>query len=162
MNTKVSAKAEAIIQRLHAAAAPTALELGLEVVEIIFVDARRRPTVRIFVDRITPESVSLDECATMSRRLGERLDAQDVISGPYNLEVSSPGAERPFSSHNQYKRSLNKAVEVVLQEPIDKISHLRGTLLEVGEDRIVVQTEEGRPVEVPLSRIKRANRVVTF
>lgn len=156
----MSAKALAIARRIQDAAAPTATQLGLEVVEVVFVDAKRRPTVRVFVDK--DGGVTLDDCANMSRMLGDELDRLEIIGGPYNLEVSSPGAERPFATLKQYQRSLNKPVEVVLQEPIEKLSHLRGTLVEVAEDRIVVQTEEGRPVEVPMSRIKRANRVVTF
>lgn len=156
----MNAKQEAITQRLKNVAQPVADSLALEIVELIFVDAKRRPTVRVLVDK--DGGVTLDDCAAMSRGFGAVLDAQDVTPGPYNLEVSSPGAERPFSSLKQYKRSLNKAVEVVLQEPIDRMSHLRGTLVEVGEDRIVVQTEKGRSVEVPLARVKRANRVVIF
>lgn len=158
----MNAKQQAMTQRLQEVAQPVADSLGLEIVELIFIEAKRRPTVRVLVDK--DGGVTLDDCAAMSRRFGDALDAQDVTPGPYNLEVSSPGAERPFSSLKQYKRSLNKAVEVVLQEPIDgtSTSHLRGTLVEVGEDRIVVQTEKGRSVEVPLARVKRANRVVTF
>jgi ribosome maturation factor RimP len=157
----MNAKIQVMTKRLQEVAQPVADALGLEVVDLIFVDAKRRPTVRVFVDK--DGGVTLDDCAQMSRQLGERLDSLEVTPGPYNLEVSSPGVERPFSSLSQYKRSLNKAVEVVLQEPIDnKMSHLRGTLVEVEEDRIVVQTEKGEPVEVPMHRIKRANRVVTF
>ena len=158
-------KAEAITRRLTDAAQPVADQLGLEVVEIVFVDARKRPTVRVYVDK--DGGVSLADCAQMSRGLGEVLEAGELIPGQYNLEVSSPGAERPFSSLRQYQRNVHKTVEVVLQEsdgtsPLSGMSHLRGTLLEVAEDRIVVQTEKGPPVEIPMSRIKRANRVVTF
>jgi ribosome maturation factor RimP len=156
----VSAKAQAMARRIQDAAAPSADQLGLEVVEVVFIDAKRRPTVRVFVDK--DGGVTLDDCAHFSRVLGEELDRLEITPGPYNLEVSSPGAERPFSTLKQYQRNLNKPVEVVLQEPIEKLSHLRGTLVEVAEDKIVVQTEEGHPVEVPMSRIKRANRVVTF
>lgn len=147
-------------KRLLDVAEPVATSLGLEVVELIFVDAKRRPTVRVLIDK--DGGVTLDECATMSRRFGEALDAEDLTPGPYNLEVGSPGAERPFSSLKQYQRNLNKTIEVVLEEPIEKIAHLKGTLVSVGDDRIVVQTEKGRSVEVPLAQIKRANRVVTF
>ena len=153
-------KQEAITKRLKEAAEPVAEELGFELVDLIFVDARRRPTIRVFIDK--DGGVSLDDCASVSRRLGDRFDELDVTPGPYNLEVSSPGAERPFSSLSQYRRSLNKPVEIVLSEPIDNQSHLRGMLVEVDEARIVVQPEKGRPIEVPLARVKRANRVVTF
>ena len=161
----MNAKAQATEQRILSAAQPLAELMGLDLVEVVFVDARRRPTVRVFVDVLAVDrdgGVTLDECAEFSRRLGESLDALEITSGSYNLEVSSPGVERPFSSLKAYQRSLNKPVEVVLQEPIEKISHLRGTLVDVAEDRIVVRTDEGRSMEVPMSRIKRANRVVTF
>ena len=149
-----------IVKRLLEVAEPVAESLGIEIIELIFVEAKRRPTVRLLVDK--DGGVTLDDCATMSRRFGEALDATDLTPGPYNLEVSSPGAERPFSSLKQYQRSLNKRIEVVLQAPIEQIDYLKGTLVSVAEDRIVVKTEKGRSVEVPLAQIKRANRVVTF
>lgn len=150
----------AVQKRLLEVAEPCAARLGLEIVELIFVDAKKRPTVRVLIDK--DGGVTLDDCANMSRAFGDALETNEIAPGPYNLEVSSPGAERPFSSLKQYHRSLNKKIEVVLQAPIEKIDHLKGTLVEVGEDRIVVQTEKGRSFEVPLAQIKRANRVVTF
>ena len=153
-------KAQAVTKRLNEVVEPIAAALGFELIELVFVDARRRPTIRVYIDK--DGGVTLDDCGEMSRQIGVRLDELDVMTGPYNLEVSSPGAERPFTSLKQYQRNLNKPVEVVLQEPIDNRSHLKGTLVDVGPERIVVQLDEGRPIEVPLSRIKRANRVVTF
>lgn len=153
-------KAQAITKRLNEVVEPLAAALGFELLEIVFIDARRRPTIRVFIDK--DGGVTLDDCGELSRQVGARLDELDVMPGPYNLEVSSPGAERPFSSLKQYRRNLNKPVEVVLEEPIENRSHLKGTLLDADPERIVVQLDEGRPIEVPLSRIKRANRVVTF
>jgi ribosome maturation factor RimP len=159
----VGAKTEEIGRRLEELSTPVADELGYELVELRYVDGYGRSTVRVFIDK--EGGVSLDDCTAMSRRLSERLDLADVVPGPYDLEVSSPGVERPFTSMRQYQRCLERTVEVVLTEPLPATGrslYLRGTLAAADESRVALRLPEGRTVEIPMDRVKRANRVVTF
>jgi ribosome maturation factor RimP len=67
-------------------------------------------TLRISIDRI--ESITIEDCERVSRVAGPLIDHSNYIAGPYDLEVSSPGAERPLRSHGDYERFNGKRVNV--------------------------------------------------
>jgi ribosome maturation factor RimP len=159
MSSSTPPRAQALGKKLQDLATPLAEELGFELVDLEFVESRR-PTIRVFIDK--DGGVTLDDCSTLSRRLGDRLDELNVYEGPYNLEVSSPGIERPFRTLNQYRRSVGKTIEVVLKEPVEKASHFRGELLSVGDEQVELRMDKGETKVIPLDQIRRANRTVEF
>jgi ribosome maturation factor RimP len=67
-------------------------------------------TLRISIDRIEP--ITIEDCERVSRVAGPLIDHSNYIDGPYDLEVSSPGAERPLRSHGEYERFNGKRVNV--------------------------------------------------
>jgi ribosome maturation factor RimP len=67
-------------------------------------------TLRISIDRIEP--ITIEDCERVSRVAGPLIDHSNYIDGPYDLEVSSPGAERPLRSHGDYERFNGKRVNV--------------------------------------------------
>jgi ribosome maturation factor RimP len=67
-------------------------------------------TLRISIDRIEP--ITIEDCERVSRVAGPLIDHANYIDGPYDLEVSSPGAERPLRSHRDYERFNGKRVNV--------------------------------------------------
>src|SRR6202521_2485248 len=69
-------------------------------------------TLRISIDRIEP--ITIEDCERVSRVAGPLLDHSNMIDGPYDLEVSSPGAERPLRSNQDYERFNGKRVNVRL------------------------------------------------
>lgn len=149
-----------MIESLSRVASPLAEELGFELVDLQFIDHRRRPTVRVFIDG--DKGVGHDQLASYSRNLGDRLDATDVIPGAYTLEVSSPGLDRPFGSLKQYQRSVGKAIEVLIKGPAGESTHWKGVLCEVSPERIILEVGRDRRMEIPMENIRRANRTVTF
>jgi len=159
MTKAPNAKSLALKKRLEEVISPVTSELGFDLIELQFIDARR-PVVRLFID--SDSGVALDDCATVSRVVGERLDLLDVLTGPYHLEVSSPGIERPFASLKQYLRSVNKPVEILLEEPLLKKREYRGVLVAADEQRVLLKVGETETVEIPTSLIKRANRLVAW
>jgi ribosome maturation factor RimP len=67
-------------------------------------------TLRIAIDR--PQGITLDDCERVSQVVGPLLDQADLIPGPYTLEVSSPGAERPLRDRSDFDRFLGKKAHV--------------------------------------------------
>ena len=67
-------------------------------------------TLRISIDRIEP--ITIEDCERVSRVAGPLIDHSNYIGGPYDLEVSSPGAERPLRGHGDYERFNGKRVNV--------------------------------------------------
>src|SRR5439155_20274160 len=88
---------------------PTLNHMGYEVYSVEQSGAGGR-TLRIAIDR--PEGVTIDDCERVSQVAGPLLDQADLVPGPYTLEVSSPGAERPLRSRPEFDRFLGKKVNV--------------------------------------------------
>ncbi len=101
--------------------------------------------------------VTLDECASFSRRLGEELEVLDIIPERYFLEVSSPGIERPLKLKIHYKSAISEKVAIEWQTGEDKNSAM-GSLTEVNPDSIVID-DRGTIHEIPFSAIIRAKTV---
>jgi len=82
--------------------------------------------LRVFVDKVG--GIDLDDCQTLSEKLGERLDAADIVSGSYILEVSSPGIDRILKKDKDFLREAGKLVDVTLYAPLDGKKILVGEL----------------------------------
>ncbi|XUD94136.1 Ribosome maturation factor RimP [Oleidesulfovibrio alaskensis] len=74
-----------------------------------------KAVLRIYIDG--PDGVTIDQCATVSRHIGLALEVEDIIAGAYNLEVSSPGLERPLFSAAQLAAYKGHKAELVLRAP---------------------------------------------
>jgi ribosome maturation factor RimP len=122
---------------------PVVESAGLELVEATFIREDRRRILRVTVDRDAPGGVDLDAIAEVSGRISRRLDLEDVVSGRYDLEVSSPGVERPLNGPQQFRRHTGEKVKVRSVEPVDGSRTHTGTLEGADEAGIVVRTEAG-------------------
>jgi ribosome maturation factor RimP len=94
-------------------------------------------TLRISIDHNEP--ITIEDCERVSRVAGPLLDHSDLIDGPYELEVSSPGAERPLRTHHDYERFSGKRVHVRYRTG-DSESVIEGQLFAVDAAGIAVQT----------------------
>src|SRR5262245_64205324 len=89
--------------------------------------------LRVQIDRPGPaataeESVSVDDCAHVSRDLSAILDVEDVVPSAYTLEVSSPGLDRPLRRPDDYRRFAGRLAKIVVRGPIDGQGFFRGRL----------------------------------
>ena len=109
-------------------------------------------------------SVSLDECAWVSRALSEVLDAdEDIVPGVYSLEVSSPGIDRELVSWADFRRFLGREVSVKLREPQpDGQRALRGKIISVSAESppFVEMIADHAPQRFPITSITAAHLVV--
>ncbi len=132
---------------------------SVELVALEEVGNRRHRVLRVFVDH--PGGVTHDLCADVSRVVGEALDQIDWSDGPYTLEVSSPGLERPLRKPAHFQAQLGKKVYVKTFAVVGGRKVWRGTLLEVSAQGIVVR-EDDQEVEVRFDGIARAHLVYEF
>ncbi|UOR12695.1 ribosome maturation factor RimP [Halobacillus amylolyticus] len=142
---------------------PIVKEMNLELVDIEFKKEGKNWFLRVFLDK--PEGIDIEECGQVSERLSEQLDEIDPIDLPYFLEVSSPGAERPLKTKEDFKKYVGEHIYMKLYEPIDNEKEFEGTLVQFeGETatidiRIKTRTKQ---LEVPFNKIAKANLAVTF
>ena len=98
-------------------------------------------TLRISIDRSEP--VTIEDCERVSRVAGPLLDHSNLIAGPYDLEVSSPGAERPLRNHHDYERFNGKRVNVRYRSG-EAEAIVEGQLVAVDQAGIAVQAPGAR------------------
>ena len=124
---------------LRAAAEPILSSLGLELVDIEIVGSGRARTLRLVVDR--EGGVDLDTLAQANRPVFEALDSEDALSGPYNLELSSPGVERPLRRPAEFRRFIGTTISVKSHDLVDDARRHRGLLSEADEKGIVLEVD---------------------
>lgn len=120
---------------------PVVEGVGLELVEAVFHGGPGRGLLRVVVDR--EGGVDLDSIGGVSERISRRLDLEGFDPGPYNLEVSSPGLERPLRRPQDFARRVGEKVKVKTAEPVDGSRTMVGTILGVGPDEVRIVTERG-------------------
>ena len=134
---------------------PAVEAMGFEFVGLEYLSNPKNRLIRIYIDR-EPEGVSVDDCADVSNEVSALLDVEDPVSGQYSLEVSSPGVERPLFEPAHYRSFIGERATVHLHAPIERRRKLTGTLVEAGEDAVVIDVD-GQRFSVGYDDIRRAN-----
>ncbi|MGZ5988928.1 MAG: ribosome maturation factor RimP [Rhizomicrobium sp.] len=116
-------------------------------------------TLQIMAER--PDgTMNVEDCAVLSRALSEFLDAENPIEGDYELEVSSPGIDRPLTRLMDFSRWAGHEAKIELHTPIDGRRRFRGKLLGLEGNDVVIQTQDSRAL-VPFKQIAEAKLVLT-
>jgi len=137
-------------------------ELGLEVLGMDYGPSDGQNTLRVYLDVLgaererreaaeLPVEVTVEDCEAASREFSAFLDVEDQVPGNhlhiperYVLEVSSPGIDRPLFTAEQFARVSGQEVKVLLKAPIEGRRRLKGNVIEVNGEHIVVEGEAGR------------------
>jgi len=147
---------QALIERITGIANEIAQPMGIEIVEIELLGAGKQRVLRIFIDR--PDGVSHADCEFVSQKVGDALDAEDLIPGEnYTLEVSSPGVERKLTKPADFQRFAGQKAKIVMREAVEDQKFWEGVLRGVEGEAVVIEPAEGRLLHIPLAIIKRAN-----
>jgi len=149
--------------QLAAIAEPVLTDLGFRLVRVVL-SGRNGTTVQIMAER--PDgTISVKECADISRRLSPVLDAHDPIQGQYTLEVSSPGIDRPLVRPSDFEDWAGYEAKIEMKELIAGRKRFRGMLegVEGEEVRIEVELDQlGRQViGLPIRLVAEARLVLT-
>ena len=134
-------------ETIVAAIEPVLATLGLEVFDVQLTGSGRARTVRVIVDR--DGGVDLDAITAASERVQPALDALDDL-GPYALEVSSPGLERPLRRPEHFRRAVGETVSVKVRDADGEVRRLRGDLVSTDESGVTVavaDTNSGEHVD---------------
>ncbi len=156
-----------VVEQVRTLAARVAASYGLEIFDVSFRREGPGMVLRVRIDRPGPaasaeESVSVADCANVSRDLSAILDVDDVVPVAYTLEVSSPGLDRPLIRPDDYHRFAGRHAKVVLTEAVDGQKYFKGRLGGVDAGHVLIEGEDRRTHRVPLGVIARANLEVEF
>ena len=149
------------IAALTALIEPEAEALGLRLVRVGMFGGTSDPTLQVMAERPDTRQLTLDDCATLSRRLSEIFDELDPIEEAYRLEVSSPGIDRPLTRIADYDDWAGHEARLKLVEPIEGRKMFDARLEGVeGDDTVVVIAKHGA-MRIPYEGIASAKLVLT-
>ena len=138
---------------------PVLAETGFELVDVEYLSEHGRMVLRIYVDK--EGGITLDECARVSREVGDLIDIKNFIQHEYVLEVSSPGLNRPLKKEKDFLRAVGKKVKVRMTVPVSGRRRFTGHLKKI-EDRNLYLEIDDQLYVLPRQGIEKANLVFEF
>jgi len=156
-----------VVGQIQSIASRVAASYGLEIFDVQFRREAHGMVLRIQIDRPGPaataeDSVSVEDCARVSRDLSAILDVEDVVPSAYTLEVSSPGLDRPLRHADDYRRFAGRRAKLVMRQAVDGQTFFRGTLGGIDDGQVLIDADDKKRHRVPLGVITRANLEVEF
>lgn len=142
--------------RLENLIAPALAALGFELVTCQFVSEAGRKTFRIYID--SPAPLTVDDCIHASRRIHAILEVEPTIEMSYDVEVSSPGLDRPLITLAHFQRFLQKEAKITLRTPLEGRRHFTGILLSATEQNIQILVDD-KTVVLDFENIEKATLV---
>ena len=144
---------QAILKRVEELLAPVLLNLGYELIERELVMESGRWILRLYVDR--EGGVTIDDCAAASHAVEDLLEVEEILPQGYNLEVSSPGINRPLRRRQDFEKFCGSKIKLKTLAPIDGRGNYKGTLERLEGDEIVMEVD-GRHYRIPFDALAKA------
>jgi len=140
------------LETIQALVEPVATSLGLQIYDLVLAGGE----VRLILDR--PGGVDIDTLEEASRRVAPMLEELDELSGPYNLEVSSPGLERPLRTPEHFAGAVDSLVSVKVRGDDGVKERLRGVLVAADAGSVTIRLDDGER-EIAFDAIDEARTV---
>tara|TARA_B100000676_G_C18089511_1_gene858268 strand:+ start:2485 stop:2979 length:495 start_codon:yes stop_codon:yes gene_type:complete len=147
------------MQAVRALIAPALVDIGYEVVRVMAIGTDR-PTLQIMAERLDEDTMTVEDCAFISRTVSAIFDVEDPINGAYTLEVSSPGLDRPLVRQRDFERYLGFEAKIELRQALNGQRRYRGVLAGYADGLVTIVTENGT-TELPFEEIDKARLIIT-
>ncbi len=136
-------------------------DLDLYLINVEFVKEGQHYFLRVYIDK--PDGVTIDDCQAVAQKLNPILDEADPIEQQYIFEVSSPGAERPLKTEQDFSVSVGRYVNLTTYAPFNGQKQFAGILL--GKENGVISlelTEEGQTISIPEDKVAKIRLAIRF
>lgn len=138
---------------------PSLEALGYELVRVRLMGGGK-PVLQVMAERGDDRSMTVDDCAEISRAISALLDVEDPLEGAYDLEVSSPGIDRPLVKRKDFERFAGSEATVKTTVPIDGRRRFRGRLLGMNGDKVRLALADGGEAALAFETIEKAKLVM--
>ena len=139
---------------------PVIEKLGYEAVRIMTI-GQKNQTLQIMIDTLDGRDITVDDCATVSRAVSEVLDEKDPIDDRYNLEVSSPGLDRPLTKPAHFARFAGYEARIETSAEVAGRKRFKGVISAVDAENNVSLIMDGENYLIPFADISKAKLVLT-
>lgn len=147
------------VQKLNELLQPLVEDLGYEFVGLEYNNNPKHSVLRIYIDH--ENGVGIDDCENVSREVAALLDVNDPIRSHYNLEISSPGLDRPLFTPAHYRQFAGNMVQINLFAPQDGRRKFSGQILGADENGVRVE-QDGSEVRLDFDNIAKAKLVPDY
>ncbi len=145
---------EGVVQQVKSLIGPLLASRKVELVELTYRYGGKQPVLRFLVD--TAAGIRMNELSALNQAIGALLDEHEAIPERYALEVSSPGLDRPLKAAADFERVIGRRVRVQTNVPVDEKHEHIGTLVNAGEEAILLRLDNDLKRKIALSQIARA------
>jgi len=135
-----TANEQRVAAQVWSLAEPLCASRGLELVQVEFQREAGGRVLRLYIDKAG--GIRLDDCVNISREIGDMLDVGLDDVGPYRLEVSSPGANRPLAKKQDFERFKGRRAKIKTRQPINGQKTFSGVLLGISGEQVNLQMEQ--------------------
>lgn len=139
--------------------APIAADMGYRLVRVRLIGLKRK-RLQIMAERVSDGLMAIEDCEALSRAINPVLDAADPVQGEYDLEVSSPGIDRPLTEWRDFARFLGHEAKVETAQALDGRRKFKGAILAADEAAVRLKLADGEAT-LPVSAITEARLVLT-
>ncbi len=133
-----------LVQRITAIISPSLEAMGYAIVQVKLAEGSRRKALSIMAERADGVAMGFDDCVEISRTVGALLEVEDPITTAYDLEVCSPGSDRPLTRLEDYTRFMGEEIKLETLIPQDGRKRFRGRIAGVEGEELTLDTPEGR------------------
>jgi ribosome maturation factor RimP len=145
------------VQDLTALFEPVIQSMGYELVGVEFQGSVQHGTLRVYIDH--ENGIGVDDCAAISQQISAILDVEEPIQQAYDLEVSSPGLNRPLFKPADYELFTDRLVKIKMAVPVDGRRNFKGVIQGVKQSKIVQVMVDNESYELPINDIAKANLI---
>ena len=138
---------------------PLVEDLGYEFIGLEYHNNPKQSVLRVYID--SESGVGLEDCETVSREAAALLDVEDPISGHYNLEISSPGLDRPLFTPAQFEQFTGQEAQVSTFAPVEGRRKFKGRIVSIGDAAVVMEVD-GVEVTLEFENIAKARLVPNY
>ena len=147
------------MQAVRALIAPSLADIGYEVVRVKTIGAEP-VTLQIMAERLDEDTMTVEDCASISRTVSAIFDVEDPIIGAYTLEVSSPGLDRPLVRKKDFERYSGLEAKIELHQALNGKRRYSGMLAGYADGVVTIVTENGA-TNLPFEEIDKAKLIIT-
>lgn len=146
-------------ERIEEQITPTLEDMGFRLVRVNL-SGGKYLKLQIMAERAETGTISIDDCADISRAVSALLDVDDPIKDAYELEVSSPGIDRPLVRPDDFERYAGFDAKVEMNRPVEGQRRFKGRLKGLDGDAVLVETDNGE-ARLPFADIQKAKLLMT-
>lgn len=149
-----------IVQNITQIIEPSLDAMGYAIVQVRLGEGKRK-TLSVMAERKDERAMCFDDCSEISNTVSALLDVEDPIQSAYDLEVCSPGVDRPLTKAKDFARYVGHEAKIETMLPVDGRRRFRGVMKKMEGDAAVTVVVDGQEITIQLSNIRAAKLMMS-